>query len=223
MIKLANVSKSFNKKNNPIFIFNDLNFEIQTGKFVSILGRSGSGKTTLLNMIGGILKPDSGNIYVNENNITNMNEDELAIYRNQKIGFVFQKYLLEPSLSVIDNVVMPLVIRGIKKEERENKAKEVLMFLNLEDRINEKVENLSGGEQQRVSIARALVGDPDIILADEPTGNLDYERGQEVLTYLKKISLKGKSVILVTHSKDDAYKYSDLVYEIMDGKIINTR
>ncbi len=219
MIKLENISKSFNKNKNPLIIFNELNFEIQTGKFVSILGRSGSGKTTILNIIGGILKADSGNVYVNDINISNMTDDELADYRNQKIGFVFQKYLLEPSLTVIDNVVMPLVIRGTNRLEREEKAREVLSFLDLEDRINEKVENLSGGEQQRVSIARALIGDPDIILADEPTGNLDYERGQEVLDYLKKISLNGKSIILVTHSKDDAYKYSDIIYEITNGKI----
>ena len=219
MIKLENISKSFNKNKNPLIIFNELNCEIQTGKFVSILGRSGSGKTTILNIIGGILKADSGNVYVNDINISNMTDDELADYRNQKIGFVFQKYLLEPSLTVIDNVVMPLVIRGTNRLEREEKAREVLSFLDLEDRINEKVENLSGGEQQRVSIARALIGDPDIILADEPTGNLDYERGQEVLDYLKKISLNGKSIILVTHSKEDAYKYSDIIYEITNGKI----
>lgn len=219
MIKLENISKSFNKNKNPLIIFNELNFEIQTGKFVSILGRSGSGKTTILNIIGGILKADSGNVYVNDINISNMTDDELADYRNQKIGFVFQKYLLEPSLTVIDNVVMPLVIRGTNRLEREEKARDVLSFLDLEDRINEKVENLSGGEQQRVSIARALIGDPDIILADEPTGNLDYERGQEVLDYLKKISLNGKSIILVTHSKEDAYKYSDIIYEITNGKI----
>ena len=219
MIKLENISKSFNKNKNPLIIFNELNFEIQTGKFVSILGRSGSGKTTILNIIGGILKADSGNVYVNDINISNMTDDELADYRNQKIGFVFQKYLLEPSLTVIDNVVMPLVIRGTNRLEREEKAREVLSFLDLEDRINEKVENLSGGEQQRVSIARVLIGDPDIILADEPTGNLDYERGQEVLDYLKKISLNGKSIILVTHSKEDAYKYSDIIYEITNGKI----
>ena len=219
MIKLENISKSFNKNKNPLIIFNELNFEIQTGKFVSILGRSGSGKTTILNIIGGILKADSGNVYVNDINISNMTDDELADYRNQKIGFVFQKYLLEPSLTVIDNVVMPLVIRGTNRLEREEKAREVLSFLDLEDKINEKVENLSGGEQQRVSIARALIGDPDIILADEPTGNLDYERGQEVLDYLKKISLNGKSIILVTHSKEDAYKYSDIIYEITNGKI----
>lgn len=219
MIKLENISKSFNKNKNPLIIFNELNLEIQTGKFVSILGRSGSGKTTILNIIGGILKADSGNVYVNDINISNMTDDELADYRNQKIGFVFQKYLLEPSLTVIDNVVMPLVIRGTNRLEREEKAREVLSFLDLEDRINEKLENLSGGEQQRVSIARALIGDPDIILADEPTGNLDYERGQEVLDYLKKISLNGKSIILVTHSKEDAYKYSDIIYEITNGKI----
>ena len=221
MIKLENVSKIFNKKSNPIVVFDNLNFEIEMNKFISILGRSGSGKSTLLNLIGGIENPDKGNIYIGNNNITKLNRDSLAKFRNEEIGYIFQKFILEPSLSVIDNVVIPLVIRGVDKKEREKKAKDVLMFLNLEDRINEKVCNLSGGEQQRVCIARALIGDANIILADEPTGNLDYERGQEVLKYLKKISLDGKSVILVTHNKDDAYKYSDYVYEINDGKIIN--
>ena len=172
-------------------------------------------------MIGGIENVDKGNIYIGDKNITNLNKDSLAQFRNEEIGYIFQKFILEPSLSVLDNVAIPLVIRGVDKKEREKKAKEVLTILNLEDRINETVRNLSGGEQQRVCIARALIGDANIILADEPTGNLDYERGQEVLRYLKNISLEGKSVILVTHNKEDAYKYSDYVYEINDGKIIN--
>jgi putative ABC transport system ATP-binding protein len=221
MIKLENVSKVFNKDTNPIVVFDNLNLEIETNKFISILGRSGSGKSTLLNLIGGIENADKGNIYIGDKNITNLNKDSLAKYRNEEIGYIFQKFILEPSLSVLDNVVIPLVIRGVDKKEREKKAKEVLTILNLEDRINETVRNLSGGEQQRVCIARALIGDANIILADEPTGNLDYERGQEVLKYLKNISLEGKSVILVTHNKEDAYKYSDYVYEIYDGKIIN--
>lgn len=221
MIKLENVSKVFNKDTNPIVVFDNLNFEIETNKFISILGRSGSGKSTLLNLIGGIENVDKGNIYIGDKNITNLNRDSLAKFRNEEIGYIFQKFILEPSLSVLDNIVIPLVIRGVDKKEREKKAKEVLTILNLEDRINETVRNLSGGEQQRVCIARALIGDANIILADEPTGNLDYERGQEVLRYLKNISLEGKSVILVTHNKEDAYKYSDYVYEINDGKIIN--
>jgi putative ABC transport system ATP-binding protein len=221
MIKFENVSKVFNKDTNPIVVFDNLNLEIETNKFISILGRSGSGKSTLLNLIGGIENVDKGNIYIGDKNITNLNKDSLAQFRNEEIGYIFQKFILEPSLSVLDNVVIPLVIRGVDKKEREKKAKEVLTILNLEDRINETVRNLSGGEQQRVCIARALIGDANIILADEPTGNLDYERGQEVLRYLKNISLEGKSVILVTHNKEDAYKYSDYVYEINDGKIIN--
>lgn len=221
MIKFENVSKVFNKDTNPIVVFDNLNLEIETNKFISILGRSGSGKSTLLNLIGGIENADKGNIYIGDKNITNLNKDSLAQFRNEEIGYIFQKFILEPSLSVLDNVVIPLVIRGVDKKEREKKAKEVLTILNLEDRINETVRNLSGGEQQRVCIARALIGDANIILADEPTGNLDYERGQEVLRYLKNISLEGKSVILVTHNKEDAYKYSDYVYEINDGKIIN--
>jgi len=221
MIKFENVSKVFNKDTNPIVVFDNLNLEIETNKFVSILGRSGSGKSTLLNLIGGIENADKGNIYIGDKNITNLNKDSLAQFRNEEIGYIFQKFILEPSLSVLDNVAIPLVIRGVDKKEREKKAKEVLTILNLEDRINETVRNLSGGEQQRVCIARALIGDANIILADEPTGNLDYERGQEVLRYLKNISLEGKSVILVTHNKEDAYKYSDYVYEINDGKIIN--
>ena len=221
MIKFENVSKVFNKDTNPIVVFDNLNLEIETNKFISILGRSGSGKSTLLNLIGGIENVDKGNIYIGDKNITNLNKDSLAQFRNEEIGYIFQKFILEPSLSVLDNVAIPLVIRGVDKKEREKKAKEVLTILNLEDRINETVRNLSGGEQQRVCIARALIGDANIILADEPTGNLDYERGQEVLRYLKNISLEGMSVILVTHNKEDAYKYSDYVYEINDGKIIN--
>ena len=222
MIKLINVKKSFNKKSaNPIVIFNDLNLEINTNCFNTILGRSGSGKSTLLNLIGGIDSPDSGNIYIDDVDITILKEKEMALYKNKTIGYIFQRFLLEPSLSVMDNVCMPLVIRGVEKKKREEKAIEILKYLKLDDRKEERITNLSGGECQRVCIARALISDAKIILADEPTGNLDYESGQEVLDYLKNIS-KEKTIILITHNREDAYKYSDYIYELKDGKILNT-
>lgn len=221
MIILQNINKTFNKDKNPLVIFNNLNLTIDTNKFIAIVGRSGSGKSTLLNLIGSIEKPDSGEIIINDINITKLNDKELSKYRNEQIGYIFQSFFLEPSLSAIDNVSMPLAIRGIPLNERENIAKEILNKLGILEKTYEKTDKLSGGEKQRVCIARALITNPSIILADEPTGQLDYETGQEILKILRNIVDEGKTVLLVTHNQEDANNYADKILRIKDGKFIS--
>ena len=222
MIKLINICKTFNKNIKPFLLFENLNLNICKSKLTCIIGRSGCGKTTLLNIIGSLDSPDSGEVYINNINITNYNEDELARYRNEKIGYIFQDFILEKSMTVIENVCLPLVIKGVKKTERNKSALAILEKLDLLDKKDEIVLNLSGGEAQRVCIARALISNPDIILADEPTGQLDYENGQLILTILKDLTIEGKTVVLVTHNLEDAKKYADEIITMNNGKIIET-
>lgn len=221
MISIKNVKKVFNKDTTPLIIFDDLSLEIETSKFTTILGRSGSGKSTLLNLIGSLDSVDSGQIIIDNVDITKLSKKEISKFRNEKIGFVFQSFFLEPSLSVIDNITLPLAVRGIKQAERNLKAVEVLKYLGIEHKQNELTGKLSGGEQQRVCIARALITDPSIILADEPTGHLDYENGQEVMKLLRNIANNGKTVLLVTHNLEDAENYSDRILYMKDGKMSN--
>ena len=219
MIKLNNICKTFNKDTNPLVIFNNLNLEIETSKLTAILGRSGSGKSTILNLIGTIEKPDSGSILIDDVDVTKLSDKEISKFRNEKIGYIFQTFFLESSLSVLDNITMPLAIRGVSLKDREKIGNEILGKLGILSKANETVIKLSGGERQRVCIARSLITNPSIILADEPTGQLDYETGQEILAILRDIVNNGKTVILVTHSKEDAYKYADRVLNLKDGII----
>lgn len=221
MINIKNVKKVFNKDTTPLIIFEDLSLEIETSKFTTILGRSGSGKSTLLNLIGSLDSVDSGEIIIDSVDITKLSKKEISRFRNEKIGFVFQSFFLEPSLSVIDNITLPLAVRGVKQCERDLKGIEVLKYLGIDHKKDELTGKLSGGEQQRVCIARALITDPSIILADEPTGHLDYENGQEVMKLLRNIANNGKTVLLVTHNLEDAEKFSDRILYMKDGKLSN--
>lgn len=216
MIVLKNVSKTYGKGEEKVEALKNVNLVIEDGKFTAIIGKSGSGKTTLMNLIGGLDNPTQGQITADDMDITLMNSKELAKYRNQTTGFVFQSFYLEPSFTVLENVCMPLTIAGIGKKEREERAKDMLISLGLEDKIYKKTNDLSGGQKQRACIARALVSNPKIILADEPTGNLDSENGSEVIRLLRRIADEGKSVILVTHNPEDAKK-TDNIVEIKDG------
>lgn len=216
MIVLKNVDKTYGSGENKVEALKNVNLVIEDGKFTVILGKSGSGKSTLMNVIGALDKPTNGEVVIDDVNVTSLNSKELAKYRNKSTGFVFQSFYLEPSYTVLENVCMPLTIAGIAKKEREEKAKEILKSLDLEDKIYKKANELSGGQKQRVSIARALVSDPKIILADEPTGNLDSQNGSEVMKLLRQIADSGKCVILVTHNMEDA-KNADNVIEIKDG------
>lgn len=216
MIVLKNVSKTYGKGEEKVEALKNVNLVIEDGKFTAIIGKSGSGKTTLMNLIGGLDNPTQGQITADDMDITSLNSKELAKYRNQTTGFVFQSFYLEPSFTVLENVCMPLTIAGIGKKEREERAKDMLISLGLEDKIYKKTNDLSGGQKQRACIARALVSNPKIILADEPTGNLDSENGSEVIRLLRRIADEGKSVILVTHNPEDAKK-TDNIVEIKDG------
>ncbi len=218
MIKLENVSKTF-KDNDQLEVLKNISFEIEDNTFTTIVGKSGSGKTTLMNIIGSIDVPTSGDVYVCDKHLNNLNDKEISEYRNKTVGFVFQSFYLEQQFSVLENVCMPLVIAGVKRKEREETARKYLALLDMLDKEKTKVYKLSGGEKQRVAIARALVNDAKVILADEPTGNLDTKNGTIVLDELKKLTKIGKTVVLITHNMEDAKKYSDRILLLKDGVI----
>ena len=218
MIKLTNVNKIYGKGDSEVHALKDVNLELPDGKFISIVGKSGSGKSTMMNIIGALDSPTSGSINANGFELTKMRSNQLADYRNKYIGYIFQSFYLEPTFTVLENVAMPLTIAGMKKSEREEKAKAVIEKLGLTDKMYKKANELSGGQKQRVSIARAIVHNPELLLADEPTGNLDSQNGAEVIRLLQQICDEGKTVVLVTHNIEDAKK-TDLMVEIKDGVV----
>lgn len=218
MIVLRNVNRIYGKGESAVHALKDVNLVIEDGKFTAILGKSGSGKSTLMNIIGALDTPTSGKIFNDKTDLSTLSENQLADYRNKTTGFVFQSFYLEPTYTVLENVAMPLTIAGMKRKEREEKAKEIIKKLGLEDKTYKKANELSGGQKQRVSIARALVHNPSLILADEPTGNLDSQNGAEVMNLLKQIVKMGKSVVLVTHNMEDA-KNAENIVTIKDGVV----
>ena len=218
MIVLRGINKIYGKGEESVHALKDVNLVIEEGKFTAIIGKSGSGKSTLMNIIGALDSPTSGTIESKGVILNELDKNELAKYRNETTGFVFQSFYLEPTFTVLENVAMPLTIAGMPKAQREEKAKAIIEDLGLSDKVNKKASELSGGQKQRVSIARALVSDPDIVLADEPTGNLDSQNGAEVMGLLRDIVKKGKSVILVTHNMEDA-KNAENIIEIKDGVV----
>jgi len=196
-----------------------INIDIKKGEFVSIIGKSGSGKSTTLNMIGCLDIPTKGSIYLDEQDIAHMDEATLAKIRGKKIGFIFQTFNLIPSLNIVENVTMPMIFQDVKEEAREKRARELLEIVGLGHRLEHKPSELSGGERQRVAIARALANDPEVILADEPTGNLDTKTGEQILKLLKDLNKeKGKTLIIVTH---DSYiaNHGDRIIRIKDGMV----
>lgn len=219
MISVKNISKKFGRGNSSLLALDDVSFSVQDGEFLVILGQSGSGKSTILNLIGCIDSPTSGTIIVDDVDVTKMSDKQLCVYRNKNIGYVFQSFYLEPAYSVIDNIVLPLTIAGEKRQIKDAKAKELLEKLGLTDKAHAKTSTLSGGQKQRVAIARALVNDPKIILADEPTGNLDSVNGAEVIKILQDICKSGKTVIMVTHNEEHI-DIADHIIRLKDGKII---
>ena len=216
MIQLQNVDKIYGKGDGDVHALKNVNVTIEDGKFTAILGKSGSGKSTLMNIIGALDSPTNGSVIANGKVLNELSPNELAEYRNKTTGFVFQSFYLEPTFSVLDNVAMPLIIAGKPRKEREEQARKILTQLGLEDKIQKKANELSGGQKQRVSIARALVHNPEIVLADEPTGNLDSQNGAEVMALLREICEMGKSVVLVTHNMEDAKNADNIIY-IKDG------
>ena len=216
-IELQNVSKIYKSGETQFKALDEISFEIKSGEFMAIFGPSGSGKSTLMHLIGGLDKPTSGTITVGGQNLNNMNDRQLARYRNEKVGFVFQTFNLLQGTNSLNNVVLPLIYSRYKGD-RKTKATEILQEVGLGQKLKNKPGQLSGGEQQRVSIARALVNDPEIILADEPTGNLDSKNGLAIFELLGDLNQKGKTVIVVTHEETLAEK-ADRVIRVIDGRL----
>lgn len=219
IITLSNIKKSYTTGDIETPILHGINLTIYQGDFVAITGPSGSGKSTLMNILGLLDTGTSGTYILNGENVTGLSEDELSYIRNKRIGFVFQSFNLLPRETAMENVALPAIYAGMKKQEREEKAKMHLIQLGLEERLNNHPNQLSGGQQQRVAIARALINDPEVILADEPTGNLDTKSGQDVMRILKELNQQGKTIILITHEADIA-KQAKKIIHIRDGLIV---
>ena len=219
-IKLHKLHKRYVIGGNKINALDGINLEINKGEFVAIIGPSGSGKSTMMNMIGALDLPTEGEIYLNGKNIVNLHESELSQIRGKKIGFVFQQFNLIPTLTALENVMLPMIFQGIEKNEREKKAEELLRKVGLEDRKYHLSSELSGGQKQRVAIARAMANNPEIIIADEPTGNLDSKSGKEVIDMFIQLNQNRKTIIIVTHNLDVA-KYAKKILKMKDGKIEN--
>lgn len=220
MLKVNNLKKEFGSGNNVVVAIDNVSFSIPQGAFCVIIGKSGSGKSTLLSLLGALDKPTSGNIEVDGEDITKLHDRNLIQYRCKKVGFVFQNYNLIPNLSAIENVMLPMEFAGVPSRERKKRAKALLEEVNIsEDEYKRKPAHLSGGEQQRVAIARALANRPKIVLADEPTGNLDSKTGKAIFDLLHKLSRSRKTTVIVaTHDVSIAGK-ADNVFEISDGKL----
>ena len=219
MIELKEVSKIYIESDNTITAADNINLTIDTGCFISVVGRSGSGKSTLLKMMGGLLAPTSGKIIIDGQCITDLSDEEISKIKYSKIGFVFQDYFLEESFSVYQNLEIGLMISNCDRKERKQIIQNVLAEVWLSDKENSLVSHLSGGEKQRVSIARAMVNNPDIIMADEPCGNLDSYNGEKIMELLKKQNQLGKTIILITHNLEDA-SVADRIITMKDGAII---
>jgi putative ABC transport system ATP-binding protein len=219
-VKVVEVEKTYKLGENEVHALRGVNLELKKGEFVAFTGPSGSGKTTLLNLIGVLDKPSKGKIYVDEIDLTLLKEKDLTKLRRNTIGFIFQFYNLIPVLSAIENVELPMLIAGVATKERENRAGELLKMVGLGNRMHHRPDELSGGEQQRVAIVRALSNKPSIVLADEPTGDLDSKTGKEVVHALRDLSNhEGATVIVVTHDPSIASMASK-VFEMRDGMII---
>lgn len=218
LIKVEDLCKIYNPGENEVRALDHVNLEIKTGEFVAIIGQSGSGKSTFMNMLGCLDVPTSGKYYLNGTDVSTMKDNDLSVVRNREIGFIFQGFNLIANLNAIENVELPLIYRGIDRKTRHKLAIESLKMVGLEKRMQHKPSEMSGGQQQRVAIARAIAAKPPVILADEPTGNMDSASSREILGILKQMHQSGKTVILITHDNGIADQARRVV-RIMDGKI----
>jgi len=217
-ILLSNVTKVYELGGETVNALAGLTLSISPGEFTAIMGPSGSGKSTLMNILGCLDRPTSGSYMLDGQEVATLNDDQLATTRNKKIGFVFQSFNLLPRMSTLENVALPMVYAGVEKKERLARATQVLTMVGLEERMNHQPNELSGGQRQRVAIARALVNDPTIIMADEPTGNLDTKSGDEVMAIFSELNTQGRTIILVTHEPEIATYAGRIVY-VRDGRI----
>ncbi len=221
MIELIDVVKRYRLGVHEVVALRGVNLRVEEGEFVAIMGPSGSGKSTLLYLIGCLDKPTSGKVIIDGKDTSKLSDKDLTDLRREKIGFIFQQYYLIPTLTALENVELPMVFRGVRKDEMRRRAEELLDLVGLEEKKDRKPNELSGGEQQRVAIARALANEPSILLCDEPTGNLDTKSGKVVMDIIKSLNVeKGVTVVLVTH--DPSLKvYADRVIRIRDGRIVD--
>jgi putative ABC transport system ATP-binding protein len=219
IIKMVNITKIYKLEDVEAVALQDIDLEVKRGEFLAITGRSGSGKSTLMHIIGLLDLPTTGTYILNGTDVSKLKEDELSFQRNKEIGFVFQSFNLLPRSSAVDNVILPAIYAGMKNKDRIQRAVELLTELGLEDHLNKRPNQMSGGQQQRVAIARALMNDPELILADEPTGNLDTKSGDDVMKTLKQLNSEGKTIVLITHEHDIA-KQARRNLRLEDGKLV---
>ncbi len=219
LLKLENVWKTYTLGKVKVDVLRGVSLEINKGEFVVILGPSGSGKSTLLNMISCLDVPTKGKISFEGENVSSFSEDQLAVVRGKKIGFVFQQFNLLTHLTALQNVVLPTLFQGMTEKESEERGSELLESIGLEMRKHHRPGELSGGEKQRVAIARALINNPDVIVADEPTGNVDSKTGIKIMEIIKELNKKGKTVIVVTHDRD-LVSYANRIISIKDGQLV---
>lgn len=220
LISIDKVSKKYKTGDGEFYALNDVTLNIDNGEFVAIVGKSGSGKSTLLNLIGTLDSVTDGNITVDGQDVTKLDDKALALFRNRNLGFVFQSFYLEPEYTVYENVELPLILAGRFGKANAERVNEVLRLVELTDKAKNKAKNLSGGESQRVAIARAIVNNPDIILADEPCGNLDTANSENIMHIFKTLHAQGKTVVMVTHDSEEAQVASRIV-TISDGHIVS--
>ena len=219
LIEIKDMYKIYNPGENEVRALDGINLSIEDGEFVAIVGHSGSGKSTFMNMLGCLDVPTSGEYYLDGVNVATLGDDELSDIRNKKIGFIFQGFNLIPILNAVENVELPLIYRGMGKEERKRLAVEALTRVGLEKRLTHRPMQMSGGQQQRVAIARAIAARPPMILADEPTGNLDTKSGVDVMNILRELWREGRTIVLITHDNEIAASARRVV-RIIDGKIV---
>lgn len=221
LIKLDNVWKTYKMGDVEVHALRGLTFEVRQGEFVAIMGPSGSGKSTAVNMIGCLDVPTKGTIHLQGHNISHMEESELAQIRGKTIGLIFQQFNLIGTLTALENVALPMMFQSMDREKRLKRAQELLELVELGDRMDHRPNQLSGGQQQRVAIARSLANDPQVVLADEPTGNLDSKTGETVITFLQKLNKQGKTIIMVSHDENIA-SHADRVEFLKDGQVQKT-
>lgn len=219
LIELETVKKYYEMGDNLVRAVDGISIKIEKGDFVAIMGPSGSGKSTTMNLVGSLDLATHGEIFLDGKDIEHLDESQLAQLRGKKIGFIFQSFNLIPNLTAKENIMLPMLFQGKDIEDREDKADELLGLVDLQDRGDHYPNQLSGGQQQRVAIARALANDPEVVLADEPTGNLDTKTGENVMKFLEKLNKKGKTIIMVTHDPELAQAHARKIYWMKDGKV----
>lgn len=218
MIRVQDLTKTYRPELNPVYALRGVNAEITTGEFVAVMGPSGSGKSTFMNLLGCLDTPTSGSYWLDGEEISRLSGDEMALVRNKKIGFIFQSFNLLPRMTALRNVELPMIYAGLDKQERRQRALEALERVSMQDRLHHRPAELSGGQNQRVAIARALVNHPAVLLADEPTGNLDSRTSEEIMDIFSALHREGTTIVLVTHERDIAL-YSERIIHFRDGAI----